>query len=142
MGKAEQDFFSGDGFVVMGNTRRMRDAFNGLKKLGKKVYFVDVGFSKDDAAGKYSSLADLPDKVDAAICDGPRTKLIGYIDELAGAGINKVWINFLSDKPDVVAHAVSKNMEVLHGNCAVVWLPTVGPHHSIHRFLWKVLGKY
>ncbi len=141
MGRRQQDFFKKDSFAVMGNTRRMRDAVNGLKEMGKTVYFVDAGFSKDESAGKFPSLADIPGPVDAAICDG-RFKVKSYVGAVADAGIKSIWFNFLSNPRDAVALAREKDLDVWQGECAVVWLPTRGPHHSMHRLLWKLLGKY
>jgi len=142
MGMKEQEFFAKDRFVVMGNTRRMRNTVDGLKKLGKTVYFVDESFPSDRGARRFPTLAALPDPVDAAICDGPPDRMKSYIGAVKDAGIPSIWLNFESDKPEVVSLAKGKGLEVLHGQCAVIWAPAWGPHHSIHRLLWKILGKY
>lgn len=142
MGQAEKDFFQKDTFVVMGNTRRMRDTVKGLDRMGKTVYFVDDEFATREGESKFSSLADLPLPVDAAICDGPEDKVKGYVTAAADEGIRSVWINFESDKPGAVALAKEKGLTLLHGQCAVIWLPTRGPHHFVHRLIWKALGKY
>ena len=142
MGAHEQDFFNKDSFVVMGNTRRMRDAFKGLKMMGKTVYFMDLGFAKDESAGKFSKLEDLPGPVDAAICDGSPEKLEYYTEAAVKAGIKAIWYNFQT-RPRVAAVLARKSgLDVYEGQCAVVWLPTWGPHHSMHRMIWKWLGRY
>ncbi len=142
MGQEERNFFDFRSFLVMGNTRRMRDAFRGLKQMGKTVYFFDENFDNNPAEGKFSSMSDLPGPVDAAICDGAKGKVKTFVNKAADAGIENLWLNFQSNYPEAVELAQRKNLNLLHGQCAVVWLPTRGPHHSVHRALWKLLGKY
>lgn len=142
MAKREREFFEFNTFLVMGNTRRMRDAFRGLKQMGKTVYFFDENFESNPAGGKFSGMAELPGPVEAAICDGAGEKVKTFINKAADAGIENLWINFMSDSREAVELARRRNLNLLHGQCAVVWLPTRGPHHTMHRALWKLLGKY
>jgi len=142
MGERERKFFEFNTFLVMGNTRRMRNAFRGLKQMGKTVYFFDEKFDDNRAEGKFSGMAELPTPPEAAICDGSKRRVKTFIDKAADAGIENLWINFQSDYPEAVELARRRNLNLLHGQCAVVWLPTRGLHHSVHRALWKLLGKY
>jgi len=143
MGQAEQAFVKKQSFVLMGNTRRLRYALNGLKTLGKTVYFVDEKFSTDKSKNRFSDLSQVPESVDAAIIDSPfnKKKIKEYVLAAAAKGIKSVWLNFQSAPGQAVDLAREKGMDVLHGQCVVLWLPTGFPH-SAHRGLWKLLGKY
>lgn len=144
MGKAEQDFIKQQSFVLMGNTRRMRFALKGFKALGKTVYVVDEKFSMNKSKNKFADLSQVSGSVDAAIIDSPfnKRKLKKYVLAAAAKGIKSVWLNAQSAPRHGVDLAREKGMDVLHGQCVVVWLPTKGLTHSAHRGIWKLLGKY
>ena len=89
----------------------------------------------------YPSLGDLPESVDGLfVCISPnRTEQV--VREAAAAGIKRVWLQQGAASGEAIAYCREQGMEVVHGECILMFAEPAGLGHRMHRGLWRLLGK-
>jgi predicted CoA-binding protein len=112
-----------------------------LKQLGKEVIPVDLGGEEIDADKDVRKIEDLPASVEAAVLELPKEKTAEIISKVAAIGIRDVWIHQGTDTPEALNAAKTAGVRVVHGNCAVMYVNCTS-YHKIHRWIWRLLGKY
>jgi uncharacterized protein len=140
-----EKFFEHASFAVIGDSSRKRFpklTYGNLKRLGKKVYAVDLGGAPTVEGDRaYRSLADLPETVQATIVEVPRRDTLDVVRRVADAGIGNVWLHQLSDTPEALALCRERGLQVRHGTCAVMYTGG-GSYHRIHRLIAKAARKF
>jgi hypothetical protein len=138
-------FWENRSYAVVGDSSRRKYpqlTFDKLRQQGKEVYAVDP--VADSVSGKqaYSSLGDLPRRVDAVIIETPADETAGWVAAAADAGIRKVWIHQRCDSPESISLAQEKDMELYHGTCAIMYLSEGFSVHALHGWINRRLGRY
>ncbi|HTP29316.1 MAG TPA: CoA-binding protein, partial [Anaeromyxobacteraceae bacterium] len=112
------------------------------KRRGKKVFAVDPSVDRIDGDKTYREVRAIPEQVEAAVLEVPQEDTVDWVRQVAEAGIKNVWIHMNRDTPEAVALAQEKGLCLLTGSCAVMYLVRGLSHHSIHRWVNKIVGKY
>jgi uncharacterized protein len=139
-------FFQLNSFAVIGHSGLKpfpRITYGNLRKLGKKVFPIDLSGEKiveGDTA--YPSIEALPEKVEGAIVEVPSQKTLEVVKAVAAAGIKEVWLHQKSDTPEVLEFCKNQGIHERHGGCAVMYTISGFTHHHIHKFIWRLVGKY
>lgn len=141
-----EDFWNKNSFALVGHSGSKKKfpglTYAALKKIGKTVYAVDPGADQIDGDKTYADLASLPDGVEAAILELPKEETKDWVGKVADAGIKNLWIHMKTDTPEALALAKEKGLNVLSGTCAVMYVTQGFTHCSIHKWIFKLLGKY
>lgn len=141
-----EQFFELQSFAVVGNTAFKnfpKLTYTNLRKLGKKVYPVDLGGQREiEGDEAYTSIAELPEPVEGAVVEVPRDKVMEPIQQVADAGIKDLWLHMKSDTPEALAFCEEKDIHVRYGTCAVMYTQQGFSYHSIHKGLMKLFRKY
>ena len=140
-----ETFWENRSFAVVGHTARKnfpRLTYRGLKRLGKVVFPVDPSADEIEGDRAYANLELLPQEVDAVVLEVPKEETGDWVAKAAEAGIQDVWIHMRRDTPEALALAKEKGMNVRSGTCAVMYLESGLSHHSIHKWIMKLAGKY
>lgn len=141
-----ENFWNHDTYVLVGHTGSARkfpqQTYDGLKKNGKTVYAIDPGAEDINGDPTYADFASLPGQADCAVLELPREKTKEWVEKAADAGIKKIWIHQKTETPEAVELAKEKGMEVLTDTCAVMYVTPGVTYHSIHKWIFKLLGKY
>lgn len=146
MASRKEQFFDANSFAVIGNSRTKgfpRLTYGYLRTMGKTVYPVDLGGGptvEGDTA--YASVADLPGDVEAAIIEVPRIETMDALRPVVDAGIKRVWFHQKSDTPEVVSYCRDQGLDFHVGGCAVMYTHNHLSYHTVHKQLWKLLGRY
>ncbi len=146
MPSTKQSFFDLQSYAVIGNSRTKgfpMITYGNLRRRNKTVYPVDIGGKatiSGDAA--YASLQDLPAPVEAAIVELPRYATMEAVKQIADAGIKNVWLHQRSESDEVLRYCNDEGLQVHAGSCAVMYTNDRLSYHSVHKKLWKMLGKY
>jgi len=136
-------FWTHQRYAVIGDSRNAtfpKLTYNGLKATGKTPYAVDPGAEQIDGDPVYPDLGALPEQVDAAVLEVPKTETTEWVGRVADAGIKNLWIHQQRDTPEALDLAKRRGIDVCHGTCAVMYLQ--GGYHSIHKWINKLIGKY
>lgn len=145
MASAHEQFWTHNSFALVGDSTKELFPLvtsQGLQQMGKQVYLVDVsGVQELEGQKAYRSIAELPAQVDAAVLEVPPDSMKEMVQQAADAGIKNVWIQQNCHSDEAVALAQEKKMNVQHHGCSIMYTNCTS-FHRIHRFIWKVLGKY
>jgi uncharacterized protein len=146
MASEHEQFFALESFAVVGDTSGRpfpKLTYGNLKKLGKKVYPVDLsGEEKVEGDDNIGALDKLPGKVDAVLMEVPRERTVEVVKAAAELGVKHVWIHMGSETPEALAVCEENGILARTGTCAVMYTQQGFSFHSIHKFLRKMSGKY
>jgi uncharacterized protein len=113
-----------------------------LKSRGRKVVPVHPTRGSVDGDRCYPSVASLPPEVTAVVTVVPPPVTERIVDECIAHGIRAVWMQQGSASDAAVRKAKQAGMAVVHGHCVLMFLEPVTSIHRVHRFFWKLLGRY
>lgn len=153
MGKTQQmtvktavaDFVSQRKLAIVGVSRGGAKfgnlALSALKAKGYRVFPVNPGAGEIGGERCYSSLRTLPEAVGGVLVVVPPQQAEQVVREAAAAGIGRVWLQQGAESPAAVRFCRENGMQVVHGECILMFAEPVNSFHRWHRWLWKVLGK-
>jgi uncharacterized protein len=140
-----ESFFALLRYAVVGHSARRpfpRLTLLGLEENGKTAYAVDPSAARIEGRPAYVDLASLPGPVDAVVIEVPKEESAAWVKRAAEAGVKDVWIHQGRDTPEAVSLAKENGIHLRTGTCAVMYLRRGVTYHSIHRLIFKALGKY
>jgi predicted CoA-binding protein len=145
MATAHEEFWTSSSFAVVGHTARRgfpKLSYRGLKKQGRKVFPVDPSVDDIDGDRTYPDLASLPEKVEAVVLEVPRGETRDWVEKVADAGIQNVWIHMKRETPEAVGLAKERGLNVLTGTCAVMYVTPGFTYHTLHKWVNQLTGQY
>lgn len=141
-----ETFWTHERYAVVGHSAGKpfpRLTYGFLKERGVTVYAVDPSVTEIEGDAVYADFASLPEKVQAVVLEVPVEQTAAWVEKVADAGIEHVWIHQGRDTPEALTIGEERGLQVRHGNCAVMYVTEgFAQGHGIHRFIWKALGKY
>jgi predicted CoA-binding protein len=145
MASAHEMFWAHSSYAVVGHSAKKgfpRISYTELKKQGRKIFAVDPSVDQIDGDKAYPDLYSLPERVDAVVLEVPREDTLGWVKQVADAGIKDVWVHMNRDTPEAVQYAREKGLNILTGTCAVMYLASGFSAHSMHKWVNKLLKQY
>jgi uncharacterized protein len=143
MSSAYELFWTFERYALIGREPAFpRLTLAGLKKLGKKVTPVEPSGAPIDGVRTASSLAFLPEPVDAVVIEVPAAETEGWVRQAAEAGIRKVWIHDGCETPEALSAARDLGLDVLFGTCAVMYVTPGFTLHAFHRWVRRLQKNY
>jgi hypothetical protein len=113
-----------------------------LKAKGYRVYPVHPQAESLEGDKAYPDFKSLPEAVGGAwICVTPE-KSEQAVREAFAAGIRRVWIQQGAESDAALQFCQENGIAAVHGECILMFAGgSASFPHSIHRWVWKVLGK-
>jgi len=144
MATAHERFWEHDSFIVAGDSANRSFpllTYRGLKRMGKTVVALDLGGELIDGDETIRRIEDLQTPIEAAVLELPKEKTADAVGKMAEAGIREIWIHQGTDTPEALNVASDAGITVTLGTCAVMYVDCTS-YHKIHRWLWRLFGKY
>ncbi len=142
---AIDDFLDQKTLALVGVSRSGRKFGNTiLKELtakGYRVLPVHPEAAEVDGVRCWPSLEELPEPVGGVVVVVPPSQGESVVEAAAAAGIRRVWLQQGAESPAVLERATSRGLEVVSGECILMFAQPTGLIHRAHRWLWGVLGK-
>ena len=139
------DFLKSSAFAVVGVSRNEKKfgnyVYRELKAKGLKLIPVHNQMTSFDGDVCYSSLNTTSD-ISAVISVVGKEKTFDVLRDAKEAGINKVWIQNNTETPESLAFAKENNMDVITGECILMYTTGSKFPHNLHRFFVKLFGSY
>jgi predicted CoA-binding protein len=140
-----QDFLSQRKLALAGVSARSRKFGNvilkDLKDKGYQVFIIHPTAIQIGEDRCYPSLASLPESVGGIVtCIPPRQAEI-LVREAERAGIMRIWMQPGSESPDVIDFCRQKNLNLVHGECILMFTTPLAVPHRLHRWIRRLLGK-
>lgn len=139
-------FLALERFAVVGNSDLRpfpRGSCDGLRRLGKKVYPVDLGGSRyvggDEA---FPALEDLPEPVEGVVIDLPRHLVAAVVRQAADRGLRDLWVEPPGECPEAQALGAERGLRIHTGIPLAVYTGQGFSYHTLQRWVAKLLGKY
>jgi uncharacterized protein len=116
--------------------------FRTLKERGVRVYPIHRSLGEVEGVPCYSTLGALPEKVEGVVTVIPPAETEKFVETCPGAGVKAIWMQQGSESPKAEARARELGMQVVAGECLLMYLEPVGSIHGLHRWFKKLFGTY
>jgi len=118
-----------------------RSLFSHLKRKGYRVYPVNAQADAVDGERCFHRLDDLPEIVEGVVTVVPPSATEKVVEDCGRLGIRRVWMQQGSESPSAIARCRDLGIATVAGECLIMHTGGGFPH-SVHRLIWKALGKY
>jgi uncharacterized protein len=118
-----------------------KQLFAHLKRTGYKVLPVNAQADSIDGERCYRRLDDLPEPVGAVVTVVPPAETEKIVETCGRLGIGRIWMQQGSESPTAVARCRDLGIAVVAGECLIMHTEGGFPH-SMHRLIWRLMGKY
>jgi uncharacterized protein len=131
--------------AILGVSRNKKEFSNSvyrlLKERGYTVYPVNPYTENIEGDRCYPNIKALTEQVDGVLILLPPKKTEQVLPEIASAGIRQVWIQQMSDTKEAIEFCKQHNIEVIYGECILMFMEPLSFPHRLHRWGKKVFGK-
>jgi predicted CoA-binding protein len=86
----------------------------------------------------YDSLKNLPSTPDGVILVIAPDETEKIVEEIHALGIKNIWIQQGAESKKAIEFCISNNVNVIHGNCMLMFLERPGFLHSFHKWVWGI----
>ncbi len=118
-----------------------RSAYRELKAKGYRVIAVNRRAQTVDGDRAYPSLGALPEPVSAALLVVKPAETESVVREAAAAGVRRIWMQQGAESEAAIRLCESSGIEVVHGECILMFARPAQWFHRFHHWLWGVFGK-
>jgi predicted CoA-binding protein len=145
-GKAIAAFLAAKSFAVVGvsaDRHKMGNAlFRAMRDQGLSVVPIHNSLDRVEESKCYRSVAEVRGKVDAVVTAVPPEETERIVQQCADAGIRRIWMQRGSSSNRAIALAQENGIEVVTGECLLMFLEPVRSIHAFHRLVKKITGRY
>ncbi len=119
-----KEFMSQKRFAIVGATNNTEkygcQIFKNLKSRGYEVYPVNPKLEELDGVECYSSLADIPGKVDVVDFVVPPEVTEVILRDCKRLGLDRIWLQPGSESEVAIAYCHENNLKVVHDVCVML----------------------
>jgi hypothetical protein len=139
------DFSQCRRLAVVGVSRARRKygnyAYRELKARGLDVMAVHPTLASVEGDPCFKSLAELPRAADGVwVCVRP-DKAPEVLRQAAAAGIRRAWLQQGAESEAAAKVATELGIDLVQGECILMYAPPVRGFHRLHRGIWRMLGR-
>ncbi|MCL5027942.1 MAG: CoA-binding protein [Bacteroidetes bacterium] len=143
--KMIDEFLSSKKLAIVGVSRNGKKfgntVINELRTKGYKVFPVNSHAKKINDEECFSNLNMLPEKVDGAVIVVPFYEAERVVRDALNAGINNIWLQQGSESKEAINFCESNGMNVIYGECILMFAEPTKSFHRFHRTINKLFGK-
>ncbi|HKJ86861.1 MAG TPA: CoA-binding protein [Spirochaetia bacterium] len=143
--RSVQDFVRQKKLALVGASRSGQKfgntILNELKGKGYTVYPIHPDAVSISGEPCYSSFAALPEAVDGAVVSVKPERTSDVVRDAHAAGITRVWIQQGAESNDAIAYCEEHGVDVVTGECLLMFVEPVESIHRLHRFFKRILGR-
>ena len=144
-GDSIQQFVSEKKIAVVGASATGKGfgafAYAELKKRGYRVMAVHPTASAVQGDLCWPNFASLPEPVERALVVVRPEATEGVLRDAAAAGVRRIWVQQGAESAAALRAAEELGLDVVHGQCILMFAEPVGSFHGVHRWIWKLIGK-
>jgi len=105
-----------------------------LVKKGYSVLPVHASLSSFQGNEVFRSVADLPEQTEAILISTRPASTKILVQEAIAKGIKKIWLQPGSDNEYTLAELNTNEVQIITGQCAIMFLEKPGFPHNLHKF--------
>jgi predicted CoA-binding protein len=142
--KAINDFLSVKEMAIAGASRNKKKfggmVFQELKEKGYKLYPVNPNAETIDEIQCYKTVSELPSAATNLYIVTPKANTAQIIKEAISKGIQNIWIQQQSDSSEALELAKANGINLIYGECIIMFISPKQSFHKIHRFIRNIFG--
>jgi len=108
-----------------------------LKEIGFDLYLIHPQTDTLHGEPCCHSISDLPADIGGLLIMTPKTETLGLVEDAVKKGIPNLWIQQMSETPESIEYAVSNKINLVAGQCILMFAEPVEGFHKFHRNLKK-----
>ena len=143
--KSIDDFLSQKKLAVIGVSRDTKQFANSAYRLLKEhsyiVYPVNPYAERVENDRCYPNIKALPEQIGGALVMLPPEKTMQVLPEIAESGIKHVWLQQGAESPQAIQFCKDRNINVVYGQCILMFAEPVAFYHRLHRWGVKFIGR-
>jgi len=143
--KSIDQFFAPGKFAIVGASRKGNKFGNSiLKEFIKKgitIYPVHPEVDSIDGISAYKNFDSLPEKIESLINVVPPSETKAVVSQAKESGIKNIWLQLGSGSNEAIQYCKENDINVISGECILMFTEPVGSIHKFHKWIWKILGK-
>jgi len=116
-------------------------AYRELKARGNRLLPVHPSAESIEGDRCYASLKALPEPAGVVLVVTPPAQTEQVVQDAAAADIRRVWMQQGAESEAAIRFCQERGIEVVHGECIMMFVPEAGFGHRMHRWVWGLLGK-
>jgi predicted CoA-binding protein len=145
--KTIEDFLNNRDIAVIGASTNKKKfgyiVFEALQKKRFNVFPVNPGKETIIGVKCYPDIFALPDHVKAAVFITKPGISLSIVKQICKRGvITYLWFQQGSEKKEAIILAEQNGIEVVQGECILMFIKPSGFPHGIHRLINNIRGKY
>lgn len=144
--KSIDSFMSKKNIAVIGVSSKGKGfgtaVFSHLKKNGFNVFGVNKNGGIYENEKLYESLNLIPEKIDAVVTVVPPIETEKVVTEANELGIKDIWMQQGSESKAAIDYCNENGMNIIAGECILMFAEPVKSIHSFHRWINRIIGKY
>ena len=142
---AVSEFLAQRSLAIVGASRSGKKFGNvALRELlakGYRVFPVHPSATTIDGRPAHPSLQALPERVGGVVVVVPPAQTETVVKDARRAGITRIWLQQGADSPEAIRYCTEHGMQVVAGECILMFAEPAGWVHRAHRWVWRALGK-
>ena len=111
-----------------------------LKEKGFDLYLVNPNTDILHGEPCFRTISRLPDDIRHLLVLTPKAETLGVVEDAAGKGISNIWIQQMSETPEAIEFARSKQINLITKQCIFMFATPVKGFHKFHRNMKKFFG--
>lgn len=132
--------------LALAGVSRARGKFGNaiLKELpakGYEIYPIHPEAAEIDGVRCYHSLAELPSDIGGLILCVPPAATEKLVREAADRGLTRIWMQSGAESDAALSFCSERGLEVVHGECILMFAAPLGWFHGVHRALRRLFGR-
>lgn len=143
--KAVDDFIKQKKWAFVGVSHNKKKfgyfAFKELTSKGYEIFPVNPNLKSIEGHTAYPSLKELPERVEAVVISLSPSKTAQIVREAHLQDIKHIWMQQGAESEEAISFCRENGINIIHGECILMFADPVGFPHNVHRFIWKLLGK-
>lgn len=112
-----------------------------LRIRGYNVFAINKSGEAILGEQSYIDLKSVPEKLEGLVTVVPPAETVNLVKEASAIGIDHVWMQQGSESEEAIKFCQENNINVIYGECIMMFVEPVKNIHAVHRWLWKVFGK-
>jgi predicted CoA-binding protein len=145
-----EKFFELKNIAMVGVSRNPKDFSRNLYRdflnKGYNIIPVNPNLNELDGHTCYSTVSQLPVKIDGVIVMTPLDKTSDIVLEAASTGVHYIWIydqkGFASLDKETIEMCQKSGITIIAGACPYMFFEDSAWFHKFHGWLLKISGKY
>lgn len=144
--KSIQEFLSQKILAVVGVSHTGKKFSNAvykeLKSKGFQVFPVNPKTDNLNGERCYPNLKSLPEKVGGVLVITKPSDTEKIVREANSLGIKLIWIQQGAESSEAIHFCKENDMNVIYGECILMFAEPTAFFHRLHRGVWKLIGKF